>query len=287
MVIEKEQLIVQLENIKNHDFELNEENDATYFLSSMLYYIGDPDAYLRDELIYEVFHVWIVEMNYFEEEERVRLLERLISDEFLLNKSKNFADQLTLKRSFAALVIASLLEKNLEEPYLSQEQLLNVAEAVHRALSSENDYRGFTEEFGWVHAIAHYADAVGKLLLHEIVSEKYVSLYADAIEGLWMRANVIFNAAEDERLTSAIYESIFESGHMDKHEVENWLEKISNYKGSAEEALTAKNSYLEFVVRTNKKHFVRSLYFRGLKRGLSKEWLKKLCEAEKLLCRYV
>ncbi len=286
MVIEREQLILQLEMIKNQQFQLDEENDVAYFLPSMLYYIGDEDPYLRDELIYETFSHWILALDYLEEEECIRIFDQVISKEFLLNHSENGRELLVLKRSFSALVLACLLEKNLEMPYLETGRLKEGAEAVLKAIQTEEDYRGYSKQVGWIHAIAHYGDCVGMLLRHEILKKAYGPLFIEAIQGLFMRANMVLGAAEDERLVTAVYDFLFGGENHDENGLEEWLKGFSIYKKEQVNLDDVSISYLESVIRTNKKQFIRSLYFRGLKRGLSEKWLKKMFEVERQLSRY-
>ena len=53
------------------------------------------------------------------------------------------------------LVIPLLLTRHRELPFLSREQIHHIKEKVFYNVQEERDYRGYDEEKGWAHAIAH------------------------------------------------------------------------------------------------------------------------------------
>lgn len=281
MILEREKLIQQLRDIQRHQYLLEEENDATYFLNSLLYYIGDPDAELRDELIYETFEHWICVQRYFEEDELEKLLMDLASEAYLLKgidklykqDAKQYhttkaseADELTLTRAFSALVIAAILSRHLDEPFLKQVSIEHVADQLLYAFESEHDFRGYEMTLGWFHAIAHYADVLTLLLKCEGVSEAYLKSFMKAISKLYARADRVLGAQEEERLINALYDPVFVSGILEVEDIRTWLFDMGSmdYLGLDSEL----NGYNETARRTNKKLMLRALYFRGMKRSL-------------------
>lgn len=59
MISEKEQLKSDLQKIRESKYELSQREKADDYTALMLKYIGDTDAELRDDLIYETFCEWI------------------------------------------------------------------------------------------------------------------------------------------------------------------------------------------------------------------------------------
>lgn len=287
MILERDKLRKQLMDLKAHNFLLDEENDAAFYLSSLLYYIGDPDPSLRDDLIYETFYYWIEKEKYFEEEELKTLLLQLTGSEYLgkglfdcsfedveasLDDFYTPKGGFALTRAFSALAIACIIRRHLEEPFLSEDELILTSNQMLEVLDCEIDFRGYVQPYGWVHAIAHYADVLEALLKVPSITEGYAKSFMRVINRLYARADAILGAQEEERLISAIYDALFVSGIVSTEDLRTWLFDMGsmNYLGIDEMTL---DPFAESFRRVNKKLFLRALYFRGMKRSMDESIL--------------
>lgn len=75
-------LIKDLEVINQNKYVIYDQKQIELDVESMLEYIGDPDSYLRDDLIYMTFVMWIEVKKYLDEDYLKVLLFKLLSNEF-------------------------------------------------------------------------------------------------------------------------------------------------------------------------------------------------------------
>lgn len=346
MIIERDLFIEQLEQLQSAAFNLEEENDAAMFLPSLLYYIGDADPYLRDELIYTCFVSWIEEKDYFEDRELENLANTLAGPMFLgrglevglgqsegkgqgqvrsegqvqvqgqgqgqgqsqvqRHKASLDPNHDVLVRSFSALILTSLLNKNKREPILSDETLRIIGSQLCLTMTLERDLRSYDETLGWVHTLAHYSDLCGAYLKQEGSTKETLPSILEAFQTQLDLGLTVWTGQEEERFISAVYEPLFGSGSLslgseegagethEAHEtfelaptkrvegvstIEQWIQAIGR-PGQHD------NGILNMRVLINKKQMLRSLYFRGIKRGMDSSVLEKIQQAEAALCRF-
>src|SRR5215469_4564549 len=72
-------------------------------------------------------------------------------------------DRRFLRRSFSALCLASLAQRDLRAPFLGRVRYRTLLERTLEYLRDERDLRGFDATKGWVHATAHTADLLAEL----------------------------------------------------------------------------------------------------------------------------
>lgn len=299
MIIERELLIEQLEQIQCAAYNLVEENDAAMFLPSLLYYIGDADPYLRDELIYTCFVSWIEEKDYFEDHELESLAVSLSGPLFLgrglvdpmggeseAQGRVNYKRSLdpnhdVLVRSFSALVLTSLLNKNQRQPILSDEILLRISSQLCITMGLEHDLRSYDETLGWVHPLAHYSDLCGACLRQEKVNPDLLPNILKAFQTQLESGVAVWTGQEDERFISAVYEALIVDGRAvsETLDVPSWISALGQ-PGTHDDGI------LNMRVLINKKQMLRSLYFRGLKRGMDSDILEMIQKSEAALCRF-
>lgn len=299
MIIERELLIEQLEQIQCAAYNLVEENDAAMFLPSLLYYIGDADPYLRDELIYTCFVSWIEEKDYFEDHELESLAVSLSGPLFLgrglvdpmggeseAQGRVNYKRSLdpnhdVLVRSFSALVLTSLLNKNQRQPILSDEILLRISSQLCITMGLEHDLRSYDETLGWVHPLAHYSDLCGACLRQEKVNPDLLPNILKAFQTQLESGVAVWTGQEEERFISAVYEALIVDGRAvsETLDVPGWISALGQ-PGTHDDGI------LNMRVLINKKQMLRSLYFRGLKRGMDIGILEMIQKSEAALCRF-
>ena len=74
------------------------------------------------------------------------------------------------RRPFAALALAEVARADRIEPYLTEPERHELAEAGAAYLRGVRDYRGFTAGEGWRHGVAHGADLMLQLALNPRLS---------------------------------------------------------------------------------------------------------------------
>ena len=161
---------------------------------------SDPE--LRDDLAYSILATWILrpgvlngdELLALEEEWRGNLKEGI---------GENGTDSI-LGRSFSALCLSAIAEKELKTPFLGEERYRKLLDEALNYLKDEKDLRGFDAKKGWIHATAHTADLLAALAKHPSFTQQDQGNLLKAIGQRIETAHVIFAFGEQDRLASAI-----------------------------------------------------------------------------------
>lgn len=213
----------QLEGIvkKSINLDLIDFNELIQF---MLKNIGNPDGYLRDNLIYRGFCELILNGK-FTEEQLVTILKTCLDDEHLyLNITHYGPSDDVFTRSFSALVITLILGKDREKRSLPEERIV---EAIYRSihyLFLESDYRGFVNTKGWAHAVAHGSDLLTEAIRHPLMMDS--QLLCNALQSLksCLHTEYALIDEEEERMLPII-DALLEKGLTDEQLV-TWLKEL-------------------------------------------------------------
>jgi hypothetical protein len=165
-------------------------------------YLGSRDPELRDDLAYTILATWIVdkkqlsavELNAFADEWRANLR---------IPGSESGTDGVLL-RSFSALCLAALAEREVKEPFLGEERYRSLLADALAFLKNEHDLRGFDPVLGWIHATAHTADLLTALADSPMFQKEDQGRVLEAISGRLSSAHEIFTFGEQDRLALAV-----------------------------------------------------------------------------------
>jgi Protein of unknown function (DUF2785) len=128
-------------------------DDLTIQLTTML---GSTDPDLRDGVAYPVLATWISRGVYDE------LLAGL-GDGMVTGLSVGLGQTETdtvFRRSFSALILAECIRRDNAHGLVPPDTMLGWGDAVASWIIRERDLRGFVDDKGWAHAMAHGADAL-------------------------------------------------------------------------------------------------------------------------------
>ncbi|MFP7492775.1 DUF2785 domain-containing protein [Terribacillus saccharophilus] len=237
----KEKLIQAAENQKL------ETASIEVLLPLMLPHIGDRDPILRDRLIYGLASEWITKgmvspklMN--------SIMAKLITDEYL------HGDEI-YTRSFTTLWIAALLYRHRMEAFLSESAIDEVYQKLLAYIQKETVGKGYDNTYGWVHTLAHAADALDALiLLTELTNDQRQQLVKEIISKMAFPHQTLSHE-EDERMAIAIISALkmgISPRLIESVLTEKTLEVVACWK-TVNEA--------NMHIRANFKQFIRSLYF--------------------------
>jgi len=246
-------LIEQLENIRENDYMIPKNESHYEIAKQMLNHIGSVNPYLRDDLIYSTFSKWI-KNGVFTADELREFLQVSIDDEHLLFGLGETNTDSVFTRAFSVLIIAVILLKHNEKQFISIEELELVKEHVFIFAKSENDVRGYVEEKGWAHSVAHLADCLDELAKCNDLNENDLRTILELILFRAMESQNVFDCEEDERLVTAA-NSILKRNVLSSEEICKWIEQFQ-YVNKTGDYMT------DYYIKINAKHFLRSLYFR-------------------------
>jgi hypothetical protein len=183
-------------------------------------YLGSRDPELRDDLAYTITAVW---MKYDKQLSAAEL--NSLADEWRANLQAGAAasgPDGVLKRSFSALCLAALAERELKTPFLGEERSRKLLADALTYLKNENDLRGFDPVLGWIHATAHTADLLTALADNRFFRSEDQGRVLDAISGRLSSAHEIFTYGEQDRL-ALVAATIVKREDFDPGAFHKWL----------------------------------------------------------------
>lgn len=236
-----------LENLKNIELEPIESQKLLHF---MLENIGNRDPYIRDTLIYSGFCDLILNEK-LTVEQVTNILQTCIDDQHLYyNIHQREQNDAVFVRSFSALVIDLVLYKDRNNRFLPQAIIMEALERSGNYLNLETDYRGYIEEKGWAHAVAHGSDLLAQVILHPLF-DKLIS-FDQCL--LTLKKCLVTEYAyiddEDERMLLVI-DCLITKGLSDE-QLKNWVTHLSDFEEN--------DDLMNYRKQWNVKRFLFTLY---------------------------
>jgi len=183
-------------------YEVLEGGKAFALAKELRGYLKSSDPELRDDLAYSILATWVLEKNAFSVEELLAL-EAEWRGNLKAGIGENGTDSV-FGRSFSALCLAAIAERELKSQFLGEERYRKLLEAALEYLRDEKDLRGFDEKKGWIHATAHTADLIAALARHPLFTEADQAKVLEALGKRVETARVIFSFGEQDRLANAL-----------------------------------------------------------------------------------
>src|SRR5882762_8354043 len=149
-----------LRSIAGNDYTIPGALDSFAFARALLLNFASTDGELRDELSYMIFANGIIAKQKLTPEELEKLLITALDNGHLFYRIGEFDTDSVFMRSFSNLVIAALLYSDAQRLTFSAQIIQRTKKALLEYARSEKDWRGYVEEKGWAHAMAHLADAL-------------------------------------------------------------------------------------------------------------------------------
>ena len=239
---------LEIEKEKSHPFD---GKNPWKMIEDMLPYIGHEDPHIRDDIIYVCMAIVSERLS---KEERVKLCNIYLSEDYLFNDLENKKVTSVLKRSFTLLQLVVLLYNHNQEALLDEEFVSNIAHAMVDYLDKEQTLEGYDPVYGWTHTLAHSADVLGQLLLtRELRDDDKENL----LNQFLLKVQVgyySYGHNEDERIVDAL-EKGFKNGTLSSDDLIDFASKATVYQG-------LKSSLHVMVRNRNVKGLLRSMYFR-------------------------
>lgn len=230
--------------------------DLNELIRQMLLQIGSTDSELRDKLIYSTF-VKLIKGNYLDAQQLRHIIQTCLDQHHLFYQLGETNSDSVFTRSFSSLIIAAILEKDADTKFLSDDIYLRVFICSHTYLRQESDTRGYVEEKGWAHSIAHGADLLVSAVEHPNYKKEIFQEYLATIQACLFKGEV-YTDNEDERLINVI-ESLVKKD-LSEVELETWVTNLfTELKILFEKEA---DSLYFYRTKVNISNFAKSLYFR-------------------------
>lgn len=245
----------KLSEIKKNNFEIPNDISTFDLALSMINHIGTVDPELRDDLIYEILQNWIVN-DVFANEQLSYLLNTCVDENHLFYKIGDMETDSVFTRTFSILSVAVMLYMYRKNKFLSEHDLKDIREKVIQYALEEKDLRGYVEDKGWAHSVAHTADALEELVLCTSTTHDNLLEILQVIKTKVCVNNYTYINEEEERMTTAVM-SVISRNLITQSELIDWIKEFGN--------INKLGKYPEDqTIVVNIKNFLRSVYFRML-----------------------
>lgn len=184
---------------KNH-YGIPAGQEAFPLVQELSGYLGSTDPKLRDDLAYSMVAVWIGRQKKLSAEQLVTLTEEWQGN--LRSGVGETGTDSVFKRSFSALCLSVLAERDLKDPFLGESRYRALLNGALTYLGEERDLRGFDARKGWIHATAHTADLLAALAENKFLKKQDQERVLKAIKQRLTSANEIFSYGEQDRLAN-------------------------------------------------------------------------------------
>lgn len=244
------------QRIIDSDYAVPPQYGVQSFTNELLSYLGTSDASVREGPSFDVLSVWI-DRGYYSAEEM-----RHIASQMFLNLDTGLGEQESnsvFLRSYSILVLNMLLERDNQQPFLTEAEVGHWLEQGLAYLRAEQDLRGYVQGKGWAHAVAHTADFFTFLAQNRYLHKSGCSSILDAIaDKISTPTEHIYLYLEDERLAYTVL-TLLRKDTLRTSDFAAWLDGLARIVGRTpwSEIYKARQ---DASARYNTVTFLRSLY---------------------------
>ncbi|HEY4032905.1 MAG TPA: DUF2785 domain-containing protein [Ktedonobacteraceae bacterium] len=239
-----------LRSIAGNNYKIPGALDSFDFARALFANFASSDGELRDELSYMIFANGIIAKQKLTPEQSEKLLSTALDNGHLFYRIGEFDTDSVFMRSFSNLVIAALLYSDAQKPTFSAEIVQWTKKALLEYAHSEKDWRGYVEEKGWAHTMAHLADALDECAQNRTMRAQDRKEILMLISDLAKSPQPLYHE-EDVRLAMVAYHIIL-GKQVDEGFLKTWVDTCFVQRNA---------DVVSWTQGTNAKNFLRSLYF--------------------------
>lgn len=198
-------------------------DELAHELSGLL---ASPDPELRDDVAYSILASWIYRKN--SPISATTLIS--LTDEWRANLKSGlseFGTTSVLKRSFSALCLSAMAEREAQLPFMGAERYHALVTEAAAYLTAERDLRGYDAKLHWIHATAHTADLLGALAKSPLLTRQEAASILAAVDGRLATATEVYTQGEQDRLAAAVV-AVIRRNDFDSSSFGPWLDAIKN-----------------------------------------------------------
>jgi len=227
----------------------------------LLEHIGDLNGDIRDRIVYGSFCHGFLDNNF--STEQMKMIANYVTENELLflNIDENNNSHI-FTRTFTALLGSLLLHKDKQHPFLTSLQRQKWLEWAITYLTVEKDWRGFINEHGWAHSIAHGSDLLAEAVSHPSFSADQLKRSLLTVKSILNRQTGPFENDEEERLAMIIL-SHSNSSKRNFKDTLDFLEQLNTSLWTQyQDTEGSRTSYYQI---SSWKRILMTLYFNSLK----------------------
>lgn len=247
------EFIETLKRIKESKYDFTNIIDKYSLTKTLIENIGDQDSFIRDLLICPI----LANLFYFDHltnEEITGFTKTLIGEKGMMFDIPNYYELSVLTRSFSLLAVVIIIYRYRNDKVISKDLFTNLYNQFMDYFINETDFRGYIDDIGWAHSVAHSADMFKQLFKCEDLKETEFKAMFKVIRDRFMINTYVFMSDEDERMVSALHEALKREVLSEEY-ILDWINGFRSFEKLAK--------YPEdYNVDINIRNLLRSLYFR-------------------------
>ena len=236
------------------DFAVPEGASACELIVELNELLGSPDTEMRDRFGFEIPWAWIIRDDRLSPVELRRLL-RLWSDNLQVGLGDVGMDSVLL-RSFSALSLSLVAARDMLRPFLEADEVAAFLSTALTYFDEERDLRGFDDERGWLHSVAHGADVIKFLARSPHLRRGDQQRILESLTAK-LAGGGVYAHREDERLAEVVV-SLLRRSDLDADAFDAWLADVSD-AGRRRRAAPKATSRL-LAVEQNSRHLLSSMF---------------------------
>ncbi len=218
--------------------------------------LASPDPILRDDVAFSAAEKWVVREKIVAPDELRRLVTLWSAN--LDDGLGTSGDDRIFKRSFSALSLSLIAAREVATPFLTADEAQRLFDRLLDYFQRERDMRGFDAERGWMHTVAHTADAFKFLARGTHWAPANLPRLLEAVRAKIVASPTVFAWGENDRVALALHAAL-RRPEADTGAVTAWLARWED----DHKALWAKGPQIDpvrFVPLENAKQMLRSLH---------------------------
>lgn len=189
-----------LEHLKATKWQIEEPTQRQQTALALLACLSDPNPQLRDEIAFEALSFWMrSELLSIDTVHQIR--EQLLKS----MADASITDTQGFSKPFAALVLAEVARIDRRKTFMSEVQRQEMVEIAALYLSNLHDFRGFDENSGWRHGVAHAADWMMQLSLNPALNKAQHETILVALAQQIRNQQHFYIYGEAERLMTPVF----------------------------------------------------------------------------------
>lgn len=168
--------------------------------------LGSTDPVLRDEVAYGAAERWLLRDQALTPDDL-----RAVRTLWLTNLSRGLGSVGTdevFARSFSALCLSLVAAADLRTPFMTSDEAQGMLERLLDYFARERDVRGFDPVTGWMHSVAHTADALKFVARNPRLPAGVDRRLLDAVQAKLASIDTVLAWGEPDRLAWALHAAV-------------------------------------------------------------------------------
>lgn len=231
--------------LKENQWQIANTEQRQQSALNLLDCLASPDPRLRDEIAFEALSFWM--RNELLTTDTLQKIRQHLLTQITTPLAQNDAG---FVQPFSALVLAEVARVDRRKAFMHEDQRQEMVDQAAHYLRNIRDYRGYDEQQGWRHGLAHAADWMMQLSLNPALKKSQHSLMLAALAQQIRNDQHFYVYGEGERLMTPVFYLGLRSD-LTVEEWDNWFSSLLStsldLKKTTQASLARKHNLTAFL----------------------------------------